>query len=929
MEMPSFGNPWWLLLLPPFYYLLWRLQKRSFIPATRKKRLFWFVFRCVLVTLLTFALAGLQFSTTLRKNQTLFVVDASDSVAPQQKERAIHFLNDALRRIQMPDQAGLVLFGTQAEVERFPAAPHLVQRFESRVDSRQTNLENALRLADGVMADDYQKNIVILSDGLENAGDAVRLAESLREKGVTFQGFYLEPANLVEAQIENVRVPSETRLKEPFVLEIITNSNQRMSGLLQILRNGELLQEGTVQLSEAQKGIIRIPQRITEPGLYRYDVRLKPEKDFQIENNSAQAWISVEGPPRILLVDQEPGEMRRLAEALEVRGFSVDVKEGRYFPRTLSDLMLYQAVLIRNVPASTIQSQMPLVQQYVREFGGGFAMLGGKKSFGPGGYYQTPVETVLPVRMDLVNKKYLADVAMVIVIDKSGSMSYTDRGRQKIDLADEGGSRVASLLKETDQLGVIAVDSVPKWTYELQRLRNKADAIDAIVSIRAGGGGIYVYSGLKEAYEALKPVKASVKHVILFADTADCEEQTGPNGESSLALAARALEEDQITTTSIGIGQTGDRDVQYLEQLATVAAGRFYFTSDMFTLPQIFAQESAVVQRYYITEETFSPAIKQAEPLLTGLTPSPDLDGYVATTGKNFATISMVSHREDPVLAYWRYGLGQSLAFTSDPVGAWGTKWLAWPDWQRFWAQTGRYLARTYEPGRFQVSFQSKDNSTTVIVDALDQEQNAGSSWQGVVVDSTGKEHRLSFSRTSHGRYEASLPAAGALFGKVFRLQGDHVAGENIVQFAGSRNMEYEISPNGKERLKKIAGRLLESADQLRLDSKTALDVQSVRPQLLAWAIWLFLLDVAFRKLDTGMFRRSKKLQPVPVPASIPLQQLKMRKRALEREDAGSHVLEIESEPPMTEPKKPEEPKVEADSDYMNRLKEAKRRKNN
>src|SRR5688572_3787574 len=472
MEMPSFGNPWWLLLLPPFYYLLWRLQKRSFIPATRKKRLFWFVFRCVLVTLLTFALAGLQFSTTLRKNQTLFVVDASDSVAPQQKERAIHFLNDALRRIQMPDQAGLVLFGSQAEVERFPAAPHLVQRFESRVDSRQTNLENALRLADGVMADDYQKNIVILSDGLENAGDALGLAKSLREKGVTFQGFYLEPANLVEAQIENVRVPSEARLKEPFVLEIVTNSNQRMSGLLQILRNGELLQEGTIQLMDAQKGIIRIPQRITEPGLYRYDVRLKPEKDFQIENNSAQAWISVEGPPRILLVDQEPGEMRRLAEALEVRGFSVDVKEGRYFPRTLSDLMLYQAVLIRNVPASTIQSQMPLVQQYVREFGGGFAMLGGKKSFGPGGYYQTPVETVLPVRMDLVNKKYLADVAMVIVIDKSGSMSYTDRGRQKIDLADEGGSRVASLLKETDQLGVIAVDSVPKWTYELQRLRN-------------------------------------------------------------------------------------------------------------------------------------------------------------------------------------------------------------------------------------------------------------------------------------------------------------------------------------------------------------------------------------------------------------------------------------------------------------------------
>ena len=894
--------------------------------------MFWFLLRCALITLLVFALAGLQLSSRIRKNQTLFLVDASDSVAPQQKEKAIQFVNDALRKIQAPDQAGLIVYGSKAEVERFPSSPYLLEKFESQIDPKQTNLENALRLADGVMADDYQKNIVVLSDGLENTGDAVPLAKSLQEKGVTLQGHYLQPANVVEAQLENVRIPSEARLKEPFLLEIITKSNQPMSGLLQISQNGVLIQEGTVQFSDAEKTVIRIPQTITTPGLYRYDVQIKPEKDFQIENNSAQAWISVEGPPRILLVDEQPAELRILAEALQRRGFSVDVKEGRYLPRTLSDLMLYQAVFVRNVPASMIRSQMPVVQQYVHEFGGGFAMLGGRKSFGPGGYYQTPVETVLPVRMDLVNKKYLADVAMVIVIDKSGSMSYTDRGRQKIDLADEGGSRVASLLKETDQLGVLAVDSVPKWAHELKKLGNKKDAIDAILSIRAGGGGIYVYTGLRAAYEALKDIKASVKHVILFADTADCEEKDGPNGESSLSLASRALEEHQITTTTIGIGQTGDPDVQFLEQLATIAAGRFYFTNDMFTLPEIFAQESAVVQRYYITEETFQPSIQQIEPLLNGLTETPQLDGYVATTAKTFADVSIVSHREDPILASWRHGLGYSVAFTSDPVGPWGVKWVSlWPDWERFWAQTGRYLARTNQPAQFQVSFESKgSNSTTVVVDMFDQDPGTqDSSLQGAVVDSSGQEHSLTFSRAAHGRYEAIVPSQAPLFGKVFRLSGDRVAEEAIVQFQGSRNLEYEITSNGRERLEQITGRLVESADQLRLFSKTAVDVQSVRPQLLVWAVWLFLIDIVLRKLDPGMFRRRRKLQPEPVAVSVPLQQLKMRKRSMEREEPQPFTFDepIVTETEYKEAASAKETPTKQDSDYMDRLKQAKKRR--
>ena len=535
--------------------------------------------------------------------------------------------------------------------------------------------------------------------------------------------------------------------------------------------------------------------------------------------------------------------------------------------------------------------------------------------------------------MDLRNKKYLADVAIVIVIDKSGSMSFTDRGKQKIDLADEGGARVASLLQRTDQLGVLAVDSVPKWAYPLQKLSNTTEAIDAITSIRAGGGGIYVYSGLQAAYEALRSVRASVKHVILFADTADCEEKESAAGDSSLTLAQRALQQDNITTTSIGIGQKGDVDVRYLEDLAVIARGRFYFTSDMFTLPEIFTQESAIVQRYYINEERFTPVIQDTDPVLAGIPDVPDLFAYVATSPKPGASRGLMSHREDPVLAFWRHGLGQSIAFTSAPTSDWGEPWLAWSDFERFWAQVGRYLARTTGPARFESSFTYADNRTKIVVEALDEQGNFlnGGVFQGVFLDSSGGTQTIRFTQTSPGRYEAFLAGSSGFFGKVFRTEGDAVLEEAVVQAPEANMAEYEIRQGGREMLKEIAGSVADSPDELRYTSRTSEEVRPQQHRLLWIAAFLFLLDAAARKISLRSIKlpRTKTLAVETGPAS-PLLRLKETKRAVQlpvatleatiaKADKPAPAVPVaETPPPVAEP---------MDSDYLARLKEAKRRK--
>ncbi len=468
--MPSFTNPWLLLLAPPLVFLTWKIGRQSFAEGGIARHRFWFFLRSLILLILVSALAGLHWKTPVQRKQVMFVMDVSASISAAQRERSLQWMNQSLRKLKLPDQTGIVLFGSGAAIERFPGTPRMIERPESSVDDSATNLQEAIRLAEAAFAPGYQKNIVILSDGNENTGDSSEVIRTARERGTIFQALYLKPADLPEASVESVRIPEQIGLKQNFDLDVVLSSNRDTPSIVQVYRNGALIQEGSLQLTKNKKELIRLPQKLSESGMYRYEIKLKPSEDYQSANNSREVWVAVQGPPKLLLADANPEELEPLSSALRNRGFQTQLTGISGFPITIQDMLQYQAIFLRNIPAPNLQRQMPLLKQYVHDFGGGFIMLGGRGSFGPGGYYHTPVEEILPVRMDLQNKKYLADVAMVIVIDKSGSMTFAERGRQKIDLADEGGARVVSLLKDTDQFGAIAVDSVPKWAFELQKL---------------------------------------------------------------------------------------------------------------------------------------------------------------------------------------------------------------------------------------------------------------------------------------------------------------------------------------------------------------------------------------------------------------------------------------------------------------------------
>ncbi len=287
-------------------------------------------------------------------------------------------------------------------------------------------------------------------------------------------------------------------------------------------------------------------------------------------------------------------------------------------------------------------------------------MTGGDESFGVGGYYRTPVEEALPVDMDIRKMRHLPNVGVAIVIDQSGSMSMTEAGHQKIELANEAAIALVSVLGPQDRVAVIATDSQAKPVTgpELKPVSSKQALIDEISRIRAGGGGIYCYTGLKKAAAMVRAADTKLKHIILFADSADSEEQEGCR-----ELVAQ-LARERITTTVVALGPESDTDVAFLKDIARLGKGRFYITHQATTLPRIFTREAILASRSQVVEKTFTPLLTTSIEALRGLDALPPLRGYVATTAKPAAEVALIAEPQHKDRC-WRSG-----------SSAWDARWL-------------------------------------------------------------------------------------------------------------------------------------------------------------------------------------------------------------------------------------------------------------
>ena len=774
------------------------------------------------------------------RQHVLWLVDVSRSVGGEGVKKAEAFIKEANQNGGIVSQS-IGAFAGQAEL--LPTADALQKLKPADLDDTQTDIAHALGFADVTFPLGYNKTIVLFTDGVETGGSLAQEIANLRARDIRVHTVSVAPPDNPEVLVRSVTAPRMVEENEPFRVTTDIVSNREQTAQFDLYRTA--VKAGTQQV-QLHKGVnhFETTQSVSDTRIVEFSAQVKAPQDTVADNNQASTVVQSRGKSRILLLSDKPELSHYLVDALNQEDVVIDVRPSSGAPNDFADLQSYDLVIIDNVPATDLSTaQMKLLASYVRDFGGGLIMLGGDKAFGLGGYFRTPIEDILPVRCDFQKDKDNPSLGLLLVLDRSGSMTGP-----KIEMTKAAAKAAVELLSPQDYIGVIAYDSEAFWVSELASAADKGAVEDKIAGIQAGGG-TNMAPGMEMAYEALSSSPAKIKHVVLMTDGLSVP---GPFYELTTKMAG-----DQITVSTVGVGSDADQNL--LQQVAQWGNGRFYFTDDPQNIPQIFARETMTASKSTLEETPFQAKLVRPADFLAGvpLETAPFLLGQVLVKVKPTAELWMVSERGDPLLATWRYGLGQSAAFTSDARNRWAVEWLRWDGFGKFWVQLTRKLRRPAALKNYPATITHEANGFRLRLDATDENGEFVSDLQGdvLVVSPDGTQKKFPLTLTSPGQLETFWPASqkGAYHAQILLRKDGHAIDQQYASATLGYPEEFSLRPPDTDALQSLAkstgGKFNPtSADILKNDSRRATKERELWPWLLLLALFLWVGDVAARR---------------------------------------------------------------------------------
>ncbi|MFH1475573.1 MAG: VWA domain-containing protein [Chloroflexota bacterium] len=852
--------PLLLLLIPLVVGLVVGLQllaKRGLGDARARLAL---LVRALLVSALAMALAGVAVILPVDRLATVFVVDLSDSVGNGGRAEALAFVREALEERPDGDVAGVVAFGKDALVERLPGELADLDRIASTPVRGATDIGAALRLAAALFPDATQQRIVLLSDGNDTTGTGQVEAARAGARGIQVTTRTIGLGAADEVLVDRISVPTTSRLGEELEVAVEIRSTVAQPAAIRLYADGALV---ATERTTLDAGITRVVFRVTpkEAGFHVFRAVVEAARDTFPQNDRADASTLVSGPPRVLVVPGDEAVAADLVAALETREGDVVTMLPELVPDDPATLSGFDSIVLVDVPRVRFTTkQLEALRSATRDFGKGLVMIGGPRSYGAGGYRDTPLEAALPVEMRVRDREKQPDVALVVVIDQSGSMAAChcntfDRnqavqlsGVRKVDIGKEAILRAAAALQATDELGVVAFNERASWVVKRSPLGSITDLQGSLGAINADGQ-TNIYAGLDEAVKALEEAKATRRHLILLTDG------WSSSGQYDAILAR--MKAAGITLSTVGAGGGAN---PFLEELAQKGGGRFYDAINPASIPDIFLKETQQVSGQQIVEERFFPAIAASSPIIRGLDAGfPSLLGYNGTTIKAAATSVLVSGRSDPVLAQWQYGLGRSVAWTSDATGRWAKSWVGWDGFSRFFGQLVAWTFPGEESGGIEARFVPGPGGTTLRVESAGPDGSPRDFYATsvVMVDPALEQRRLDLAQVAPGVYEAPIgeltPGAYAL--RVTQTLAGAAAVGRTLGLVAPTPAEYRLLGANEPLLAAIrgatGGRPATTAANVWLhDLGTTAGETPLWPLLLVVALLLWPLDVFLRRVQ-------------------------------------------------------------------------------
>ena len=844
----SFTNPWALALFPPLVaFFAWTARRTLADLSTARRRLA-LALRVLVCGFLVLALAGTQLVRFNRDLAVMFVVDYSDSVGPEAKQHAADFINQAVKTRQAGDNWGVVVFGRDAFVQLAPGIAPTLGKIQTVPPGEFTDISGAMRLATASLPDGMRKRLVLLSDGNENLGDALGEAQAARNNEIAVDVVPLSSYAKHEVLIEKLTTPSEAKIGEPIEVRVLIRATSSTRGTVKLFRDGVFLGQKPVQMQRG-KNVFTFPQTVQKAGAATFEALLETAKtdDTVAENNRGLSFVNVQGEPRVLVVGSDAQQTQFLSKALARERVNVETRGAGGLPLDLRGLQAYDSVVLNDVPAWELSSQQMLsLQSYVRDLGGGLVMVGGEGSFGPGGYRQTPVEESLPVTMDIKNTQFIPGGAVALIMH---SMEFP----QGNDWAKAVCAQVTRQLGDQDYAGLIIYGMDASWVYPMLKVgNNRSLMLTRIKGINPGDMPDFD-AALQTAYDGLVKTPAYLKHVIILSD--------GDPSPPRPALVAQ-FNRARITVSAVAINPHDNSGFVNMNRIAKIHGGRFYKVMNAKQIPNIFLKEAATVSRSAIIEEPFVPRLEAPSSILKGVNGLPRLLGYVGTSARTVREGSRVvlsTNQGDPLLATRQYGLGKSVAWTSDARQRWAAPWIGWTGFSKFWAQTVRWSMRSTTSGDLQTRVDIEKGQGRVLVEAVDVQGNFLNflNPKARLVTPKLKGQDLALQQTGPGRYEATFDARelGAYLVNIRTTRN----GQTTSQVTGGTlpySPEYGAVGSDRFLLSQIAqtsgGEEVKSNQVFARPRQPARLPRDIWLPLLMIAVCLFPLDVAVRRLMWG-----------------------------------------------------------------------------
>ncbi len=795
----QFNHPWFLLLFA-LLPLIWILSYDSLAGLGRWRRILALTLRTAVFSLLVLSLAQFQWKQTTDRLTVIYLLDQSDSIPAAKREFMAEYAYRAVkehRRVAKEDLAGVITFGGNAKIE---AAPHdddlpLIGRLETSeyLNSGQTSLESALKLAKASFPEDTARRVVIVSDGNQNVGDAVALAAAMADDGI---GIDVVPVNLIaesEVSVDKVVLPTDIRKGQEFEARVVLTNDTRKSdsnpdgtvtGRLRVMQkssqNEQQVAEEVVTLQPG-KNIRGFSLKIDRADVFTFDAVFVPNEknqDLIPQNNQASAFTHVRGKGRVLLIEDASyrGEFTHLIEKLQANAIEVDVMPSNDLYTSMAELLQYDSIILANLPRATgdtVQSsqsftdeQIEMLVKNCEELSCGLVMIGGDRSFGAGGWSNSALEKAMPVDFQIKNKKVDAVGALALMMH-AGEMADGNLWQTRIC------REAIKILGPMDYVGVVAwgdMTGAPRWLWKLppnntgvDRVFQNRQRMMGMVGRMTPGDMPDFNAPMRLALNGLKGVNASMKHMIIISDG-------DPTPPTNKLLKGFVDNKIKISTVACGTHMNQNNP---LKKIANVTGGKYYMVRNARALPKIFQREARRVARPVIKESVAGMSVvatgeTDLHEMMQGIDTNelPLFLGYVMTTVKKNMLVEQLALSSDPsddgenstLLATWRYGNGRATVFTSDAGYKWTAGWLESDLYSKLFVQMVRHSMRPItESANFTVASDVKDNKARIVVTALDEKDEfinflelAG---RGVGPDMKGFD--LEFNQVGPGRYVA------------------------------------------------------------------------------------------------------------------------------------------------------------------------------